>query len=133
MNTNLEDDTLYTQPLTYDSLCPYQIQSDTVDLDCSLFVNIEDIPTKEEYESTIRISPNPARDWISLTLPDIVNPGEIQLAIYNVFGQEVMKSEVNLQNRVVSLNVSNLSSGIYLSVCNDARRKAFKGKFVVGK
>ncbi len=62
MNADLEDDTLYTQPLTYDSLCPYEIQSDTVDLDCGVFVNIDELPTKEEYESTIKISPNPARN-----------------------------------------------------------------------
>jgi len=133
MNEDLVDDTLYTQPLTYDSLCPYQILSDTVDLDCSLFVNIEDIPTKEEYEATIKISPNPARDWISLTLPDNVSSGGIELAIYNIFGQEVMKTRATPQNRTASLNISNLSSGFYLAVCKDAKKKIFKGKFVVGR
>lgn len=133
MNSNLEDDTLYTQALTYDSLCPYQIQSDTVDLDCSLFVNIDEIPTKEEYESTIKISPNPARDWIVLTLPDIDTPGAVNLAVYNVFGQEVMKTGATLQNRVISLNVSNLESGFYLAVARDVRNKIFKGKFIVNR
>jgi hypothetical protein len=133
INANLEDDTLYTQPLTYDSLCPYQIQSDTVDLDCSLFVNIDEIPTKEEYESTIKISPNPARDWIALTLPDNVFTGAVELVVYNNFGQEVMKTRVVPQNRAVTLNISSLSSGLYLAVCKDAKRKTFKGKFVVGR
>jgi hypothetical protein len=133
MNSDLQDDTLYTQPLTYDSLCPYQIFSDTVDLDCSLFVNIKDIPTKEEYESTIKISPNPTRDWVTLTLPDNVSAGGLELSIYNIFGQEVMKSYVNPQNRAVSLNVSRLGSGFYLAVCQDAKGRAFKGKFVVGR
>jgi hypothetical protein len=133
MNSDLEDDTFYTQPLTYDSLCPYQILSDTVDLDCSLFVNIEDIPTKEVYESTIKISPNPARDWIALTLPDVVSSGNIELGIYNIFGQEVMKSSVSPQNRVVSLNVSRLGCGFYLAVCRDTKKKVFKGKFVVSR
>lgn len=131
MNADLEDETLYTQTLTYDSLCPYEIQSDTVDLDCSLFVNIDEIPTKEAYESTIKISPNPARDWIALTLPDIIPSGNVELGIYNIFGQEVTKTSVVPQNRAVSLNVSNLSSGFYLAVCMDARKKVFKGKFVV--
>jgi hypothetical protein len=133
MNTDLEDDTLYTLPITYDSLCPYQILSDTVDLDCSLFVNIDEIPTKEEYESTIKISPNPTVDWIALSLPDNLAPGDVDLAIYNIFGQEVMKSSVSPQNRTVSLNVSNLSSGFYLAVCKDAKGKDFKGKFVVAR
>jgi len=130
-NSDLEDDTLYTQPLTYDSLCPYEITSDTVDLDCSLFVNIEDIPNKEEYESTIKISPNPSRDWIVLTLPDIQFLGKTELTIFNLFGQEVMKKEVSPQNRMVSLNVSGLASGIYLATCQDSRKRLLKGKFVV--
>jgi hypothetical protein len=130
MNSNLEDETLYTQPITYDSLCPYQILSDTVDLDCSLFVNIDEIPTKEVYESTIKISPNPARNWISLTLPDNVSSGVVELAIYNIFGQEVVKTNAVPQNHSVSLNVSNLSSGFYLAVCKDGKEKVFKGKFV---
>lgn len=131
MNTDLEDDTLYTQPLIYDSLCPYEIQSDTVALDCGLFVNIDEIPTKEEYESTIKISPNPARDWIVLTLPDIQFLGKTELTIFNLFGQEVMKKEVSPQNRMVSLNVSGLASGIYLATCQDSRKRLLKGKFVV--
>jgi hypothetical protein len=104
-----------------------------VDLDCSLFVNIDEIPTKEEYESTIKISPNPAVDWIALTLPDNVSSGNIELAIYNIFGQEVMKTSVVPQNRTVSLNISNLESGFYLAVCKDAKRKVFKGKFIVAR
>jgi hypothetical protein len=133
MNSDLEDDTLYTQPLTYDSLCPYQIQSDTVDLDCSLFVNIDEIPTKKEYESTIKISPNPARDWITLSLPDIVAPGAVKLAIYNIFGQEALKKEAIPANRMISLDISDLPSGFYLAVCRDAKKQTFKGKFVVAR
>jgi hypothetical protein len=85
MNADLEDDTLYTQPITYDSLCPYQITSDTVDMDCELFVDIEDIPTKKAYESTVKISPNPATDWILLTFPDNIHDGKIDLAVYDLF------------------------------------------------
>lgn len=131
MNSDLEDDTLYTQPITYDSLCPYKVLSDTVDLDCSLFVNIDEIPTKEEYESTIKISPNPVRDWVTLSLPDNLAPGDIDLAFYNIFGQKVMNTTVAPQNRAVSLNVSNLESGFYLATCKDSKKKIFKGKFVV--
>jgi len=130
MNADLEDDTLYTQPLTYDSLCPYQILSDTVDLDCSLFVNIEDIPTREKYESTIKISPNPAKDWIMLSLPDNVSSGTIELAVYNIFGQEVLKREVIPVNRMISLNISSLSSGLYIAVSKDQRKRMLKGKFI---
>jgi hypothetical protein len=131
MNTDLEDDTLYTQPLTYDSLCPYEIQSDTVDLDCGVFVNIDELPTKEEYESTIKISPNPARDWIVLTFPDNIASGILELIIYNTFGQEVIKTRIIPHDRMVSVNISGLSSGLYLAACKDLKKKIFKGKLVV--
>jgi hypothetical protein len=131
MNSELEDDTLYTQPMVYDSLCPYQITSDTVDLECDIFVNIAEIPTKEEYESTIKISPNPARDLILLTFPDNIQDGMMYLAIYNLFGQEVVKKEILSSNRMVTLDVSGLSSGLYVVVAIDQRKRILKGKFVV--
>lgn len=133
LNSDLEIDTLYSQPMTYDSLCPYQILSDTVDLDCSLFVNIDEIPTKDEYESTIKVSPNPARDWIALSLPDNVSSGILEVSVYNIFGQEVMKSSVVPQNHSFSLNISHLSSGFYLATCKDVKKQILKGKFVVVK
>lgn len=131
MNDELEDDTMYTQPVTYDSLCPYQITSDTVDLDCELFVNIEDIPTKEEYESSIKISPNPARDWILLSFPDNIHDGMMEVAIYNLFGQQVIRKDILSSKRMVTLDVSGLSSGLYVVVGIDQQKKLLKGKFVV--
>jgi hypothetical protein len=131
MNEKLEDDTLYTQPMTYDSLCPYQITSDTVALDCGLFVNIDEIPTKEEYESTIKILPNPAREWISLIFPDIVAPGEVELVMYSVFGQKVLRKVAIPANRLISLDISGFHSGIYLIIGHDSRQRAFQGKFLI--
>ena len=136
MNTDLEDDTLYTQPFTYDSLCPYEIQSDTVELDCGLFVNIDEIPTKEEYESTIKISPNPAREWVVLTLPDVLSPGAVELVVYDIFGREVEKrgrGEEEPVNRMILLNVADDPSGMYIAVVIDRKGRRYAGKFVVGR
>jgi hypothetical protein len=133
MNKDLEDDTLYTQPLTYDGLCPYEIQSDTVDLDCGVFVNIDELPTKEEYESSIKISPNPARDWITISFPENVASGPNEIAIFNLFGQEVMKNKVSPQNNMISFNISNLPPGLYLVICKDSKNKRLAGKFVVAR
>jgi len=133
MNKDLEDDTLYTQTLIYDSLCPYEIQSDTVDLDCGVFVNIHELPTKEEYESSIKISPNPAREWIALTLPDNVPQGNIDLVIYNIFGQEEINWKGNIATRIICLDISTLSSGLYFVTGCDRRNHNLKGKFLVGK
>jgi hypothetical protein len=136
MNENLEDDTLYTQPLVYDSLCPYEIQSDTVLLDCGLFVNIDEIPSQEEYESTIKISPNPSRDWVVLTLPDVVAGGKVEVVVYDIFGREAGKQgsgEVLPSNRMIALDISGYTSGMYIAVVMDQEGRRFTGKFVVSK
>jgi hypothetical protein len=150
MNTDLEDDTLYTQPLTYDSLCPYEIQSDTVDFDCGVFVNIDELPTKEEYESSIKISPNPTRDWVVLTLPDVLAEGEVELVVYDIFGREAWmqgsveagrhgskeegkrgRGEVIPVNRTITLNIIGYSPGMYIAVIKDQKGRRYSGKFVV--
>jgi hypothetical protein len=133
MNQDLEDDSIYTQPITYDSLCPYPITSDTVDLDCNLFVNIDELPTKEEYESTIKISPNPATNWISLTFPDNTATGKVELSIYDLFGRKTLSENTYPENRLVSLRISDLPSGIYLVVASDTRNQVMKGKFIVAR
>jgi hypothetical protein len=134
MNQNLEDDTLYTQPITYDSLCPYEIQSDTLPLDCGLFVNIDELPTQEQYESTIKISPNPARDWVVLTLPDVVAAGKVEVLVYDVFGREAGKqgSGGTLPvNRMVVLDVSGYAAGMYVVVVTDRNGRRYTGKMIV--
>ena len=43
LTQDLEQDTFYTTPFVYDSLCPYQIVSDTiVPDDCGVIVGIEE-------------------------------------------------------------------------------------------
>ena len=140
MNENLEDDTLYTQPLTYDSLCPHEIQSDTVLLDCGLFVNIDEIPTQEEYESTIKISPNPARKWVVLTLPDVLAEGSVEMVVYDVFGRPGGTEawghgsvDVSPSNRMIFLDVSGYAVGMYIAVVLDQKGRRYTGKFVVAK
>ncbi|HPM93107.1 MAG TPA: T9SS type A sorting domain-containing protein, partial [Bacteroidales bacterium] len=133
MNQDLEDDTLYTQPITYDSLCPYEIQSDTVALDCGLFVNIDELPTQEQYESSIKISPNPASDWVVLTLPDVVAPGAVEVQVYDVFGREAWGQggvEKMPVNRMVLLDVLGYPAGIYVVVVTDKKGRRYTGKIV---
>jgi hypothetical protein len=142
MDENLEDDSLYTQPMVYDSLCPYEIQSDTVLLDCGLFVNIDEIPTQEEYESTIKISPNPARNWVLLTLPDVLVEGKVELNVYDIFGREMEKrgrgeeekwGSMLPSNRMIALDISGYPSGMYIAVVRDQKGRRYTGKFVVAR
>jgi len=103
---------------------------------CDTTVGIEEDKTVRLYDDKTEgfdISPNPARDWIALNLPDNVAPGAMELAIYNIYGQEVLKRQAFPQNRSLSLNISHLSSGFYLATCKDAKKQILKGKFVVAR
>jgi hypothetical protein len=92
----------------------------------------------------LEIWPNPAREQIHVRL----NRDELHgrwnmddgrfnkdfiLVIYDIFGQEVMKSKVFLQNRMTSLNISDLPSGFYLASCKDSRNRIYSVKFIVRK
>ncbi len=53
VNDSLEQDTVYPGNYTYDSLCPYQIQSGVIDLTgCTVITDIKDIPWKEDYNKS---------------------------------------------------------------------------------
>jgi hypothetical protein len=77
--------------------------------------------------------PNPARTIVHYQLSTVDFQRDLVLVIYDIFGREVMKTSVIPKNRTVSLNVSNLSSGIYLVVCRDSGKNIYKGKFVVAR
>jgi hypothetical protein len=105
LNQNLEDDTIYTMPFTYDSLCPYQIVSDTiVQDDCGLIVGIaeeEEKGRRGEEERVIEVWPNPASTVLSFKvsglparLNDFSHSGgsserEYLMEIYDIFGRKV--------------------------------------------
>jgi hypothetical protein len=131
LNSDLDYDTIYNAPIVYDSLCPYSITSDTTDLDCDLLVYIDEVPTKEKYESTVKISPNPASDWVLLTFPDNIHDGRIDMAVYDLFGREVIRKNAVSENRMITLEVSGLSSGMYVVVGKDLNGNVLKGKFII--
>ena len=133
LNSDLEDDTLYTQPFTYDSLCPYQIPSDTVDLNCSLFVDIDEIPTKEEYENNIRFYPNPASEIVTLSYAEQKSNKEAWIYVYNSFGILVKKIRIPDRQNQHTIDISSFPSGIYIAVLRNERKIMAKGKFIIAR
>jgi len=68
-NQNLEYDSAYTVPRTYDSLCSGVIlPEETFDLDCEI-VSVNEFE-KGEGDLNLRIYPNPASTLITISLPD---------------------------------------------------------------
>ncbi|RLD83932.1 MAG: hypothetical protein DRJ10_02515 [Bacteroidetes bacterium] len=110
MNNNLEDDSIYTQPRVYDSLCPYPIVSDTIDLDCGLYVDIGEIPTREEYENPLKVFPNPADHTINLHTKTGIGK---EVIVFDVFGIQIIKTSIP-ENGEQQIDVSGWPVGLYL-------------------
>jgi hypothetical protein len=133
LNSELEYDTLNNQPLTYDSLCPYPVVSDTTDYECDLFVNIDELPTKEEYEQTLRVFPNPSGDYIAIDLTDKPLLYDSYLSIYNILGKRLKMTRVSLQTKAYTLDIRSYPPGPYIAILTDKTGILSRGKFVVAR
>lgn len=74
---------------------------------------------------TFKISPNPAKESLQLTIRNWQSTNnETGFTIYDILGREVYKS-VNLQinKSVVSLDINNLSQGMYLLKINNSHKQ----------
>jgi hypothetical protein len=150
LNFNLEDDTLYTRPFTYDSLCSYQIALDTiVPDDCGLIVGIEEQGGGEAGgqggleaggHGGMEVWPNPARGEIHvrLNVDDGRHNKDLTLEIYDIYGRTapaITTGNAGADGREGgwSVNVSSLPPGIYfISALKDGKRIS-GGKFIVAR
>jgi hypothetical protein len=124
-NRDLEYDSIYTQPRVYDSLCPYQIKSDTIDLDTTT-VNLQEL---YEQMHQIKVYPNPAKSKITVTLGDLVQGDELKL--YNINGQVVRQLEIVNNNKKFDINIHDLPSGMYVVALLNKGTAADKQKVIV--
>jgi hypothetical protein len=161
LNQSLEDDTIYTMPFTYDSLCPYQIVSDTiVQDDCGLIVGIEEDYGREAWgqgggeaweqggmeagkQGSMVVWPNPCREVLSVKVLGLSSGSSCLLSVFDIFGRPVLSSppaggggrEGGQEggDGGWTVDVSSLPPGIYLiSVLKDGNRVA-GGKFVIAR
>ncbi len=133
LNYNLEDDTLYTFPFQYDTLCPYPIVSDTIPLDdCELIVGIEEpnVESPQEAESMI-IYPNPASNIIHVRCSMDHVPGSI--LIYDLFGRKIEEITIPKGQDQIQINISSYPQGIYIAVLRDSKGIIARKKFVVAR
>lgn len=136
-NTNLEYDSIYTAPRKYDYLCPEPIVSKTIDLsDCDIVVNVEDIPTREEYYARISLipitpAPNPGRENIRFLLENTEHHRNIRIVCYDMFGRQLAELPVNSGINETSLSISNWPKGLYMAVVYSGNKQMGKAKFMV--
>lgn len=78
------------------------------------------------------IYPNPARDYVAITLPDTFN-GNIQLKVYDQMGKCIYQKENEQLNGIIKLNVLSWPDGLYIVVYEDNFGGIKSGKFEVRK
>ncbi len=129
VNSNLEYDSLYTQPFTYDSLCPHPIVSDTIDPNCDNVIVSVDEPFKKPETTQLKVYPNPTDNELTVVLPKYLvvtdNSGNVPattiyhqwssatLQAIDLQGKIVIKQEVFNTGASLILDVSKLPAGMY--------------------
>ena len=86
-------------------------------------------------ESSINVFPNPAVNELTVSIADGYSIGNCELFIQDVTGKTVMhENNIAFKNGNLSVDVKNLSNGIYTLVLNPKNNKvAINKKFVVSK
>jgi len=131
LTSDLEYDSIYTTPFTYDSLCPYPIVSDTIPLDdCEVIVDIDD-PVDYPEKTKLHVYPNPAANRITIEMPKYLvrktgNHGltattiyhqwkEVLLEVFDLFGRLIYSELIPQHEKTVVLDISTWSSGMYVT------------------
>ena len=128
VNSDLKYDSIYTHPFTYDSLCPHQIVSDTIDPDCGLIVNVEE-PFTRPLTHQLKIFPNPSSGQLNMIFPQYLivsdNTGPVRsttvyhqwksttLEAYNLNGEKMFQKEIPKDLVDLKLDLSTWPKGMY--------------------
>ena len=139
INENLESVPFDINQYTYDSLCPHQIQSGTIDLsDCLIVTDIGEIPSPEQYYAKlktipIKVFPNPAKENITLSFENTKYHQNMQLECFDIFGRKVHKEKIYKGQLETEINISQWNEGLYVAVVMSEGKVLGKVKFVVLK
>jgi hypothetical protein len=149
LNQNLGQDTLYTRPFVYDSLCPYQIFSDTiVQDDCGLIVGVEENGGGEAggqggmdagRHGGLEIWPNPASGVLSVKCLGLGSGIGYELEIYDIFGRLALTApnpallQTGEGELAFSVNVFFLPPGLYFAIVKNKEGIVASGKLVIAR
>jgi hypothetical protein len=137
LNANLEQDTIYTGNYTYDSLCPYQIQSGIIDIsDCDIEVNIKEIPSPKKYYASletipVKAFPNPAQEQITFQYENTGHHTNILLHCFDLLGRKVHEEKIYPYQDASVVDVSGWNDGMYVAVVTSEGKVVGRCKFVI--
>jgi hypothetical protein len=129
LNMNLDYDSVYTVPRTYDSLFPHPVISDTTALDdCGVISDIND-PVVHPEKCKMVVFPNPAEGHVSVQLPQYLERQSsngsatvttfyrqwrsAMLEVYNLNGRQFYKQEIPRSQSLIELDISSWPRGMY--------------------
>ena len=93
-------------------------------------VSISSIYDKQQK---IKLFPNPAANELNIDFDPINGETQAEISLYNLLGSEVGQQKLDLINTPLSINVSNLPSGMYTAVLKIKGRSPAVEKFVIVK
>ena len=70
---------------------------------------------KDTYYNSVKVFPNPASNYISISAPSAQN-ADFNLSIINIYGKEVYKGLAGGQNAIQNINTSALPQGLYFLI-----------------
>jgi hypothetical protein len=146
LNSDLEYDSIYNQPFEYDYLCPHPIVPDTIDLDCSIVVNMDKEVTGRS--PSLIIIPNPANSEVSILFPEYykseinrngitstkiryLNSLETKIEIYDLTGSLTKTINNSMGTKEIVLNVEDWNKGMYLIRLTSGNEIIGEGKMMV--
>jgi hypothetical protein len=134
----LEHDTLYPGNYTYDSLCPYQIQSGEIDIsNCLIVVDVKETPTPGEYLAglksiPIKAFPNPVhKNEVTFELQNTEHHVNMELKCFDIFGKLIHQEQVYPYQGESKIKIDDWSSGMYVALVYSDGKVVGKSKFVV--
>jgi hypothetical protein len=138
INDSLDWDSTYSIPFTYDSLCPYDIQSETIDVtNCLVFTDVSETPGPDEYFANlnsipVKVYPNPSNTGsITLQYSNTERHENMQLRCFNIHGEEVHSERINRHQGESLIDVRDWPNGMYLAIVYSENRPVGKTKFIV--
>ncbi len=148
MTHELEYDSIYTVPHTYDSLCPHPITSDTIPLDdCEVVVVGIDEAEQNPETTKLKVYPNPADDRITIVMPKyLVRKSsslaitatttyhqwkDVRLEVFDLFGKLMHCETVPQQKKSLALHVASWPPGMYMARVVFMNEVVAREKFVV--
>jgi len=97
-----------------------------------VYIHVIKIGIKENYvQNALQISPNPAKEEITIQLPEVSNK-ETELTIIDLMGRQKMVSSVQKNERImrIDLREAGLTAGVYL-ISVKQESKFYTGRLIV--